>query len=251
MTTLATDKPRDYGLGDVNALPVIAADIIYEGASVGENGSGYSRPLVAGDPFQGFATKKADNSLGSAGAINVQVRTRGVVVLPISGIAITANDHPAVYASDDNTFTLTAGSNSRIGNVARWISTGYAEVYFDVPRAPAASIANGDLEADCVDGTKIADDAISVEHIDDGILPSHVVKYAGEVTWSGGGATLAATVMGVAATDIVVASFLTLGTEGTILQGAIASLNTITFTLDAANTSNDAVISYAVFRAAA
>lgn len=251
MTTLAADKPRDYGLGDVNEFPVVASDIIYEGAAVGEDSNGYARPLVAGDPFLGFALKKADNSSGSAGDIKVKVQKKGEIKLYIAGLAITSNDQPAVYASDDDTFTLTAGTNTRIGNISRWISTGYAMVNFDTPRAPAASIANGDLGADCVTASKVADDAISVEHLDDGILPSHVVKYAGEVTWSGGGATLAATVTGVAATDIVIASILTLGTEGTILQGAIASLNTITFTLDAANTSNDAVISYVVLRAAA
>jgi len=51
MTTLSADKPRDYQLGDREEYPVIAADIIYEGAAVGENGSGYARPLQAGDPF--------------------------------------------------------------------------------------------------------------------------------------------------------------------------------------------------------
>ena len=93
--------------------------------------------------------------------------------------------------------------------------------------------------------------SIGLTELASAIQPSHVVKYAGEVTWSGGGATLAASVSGVLATDIVVASFHTLGTEGTILQGAVASADTITFTLDAANTSNDAVISYVVYRAAA
>ncbi|GEM_PF-3560878 len=43
MTTLATDKPRDYELGDHNDLPAITGDILYEGAAVGLNGSGYSR----------------------------------------------------------------------------------------------------------------------------------------------------------------------------------------------------------------
>jgi hypothetical protein len=52
-------------------------------------------------------------------------------MLPISGLAITANDRPLVYASDDDTFTLTAGSNSLIGTVHRWVSTGVAMVEFD------------------------------------------------------------------------------------------------------------------------
>lgn len=131
MVTLAADKPRDYMLGDLDEYPVIAADIIYEGAAVGENGSGYARPLVALDKFLGFALETADNAAGSAGDIRVQVRTKGVAQLPISGIDITANDRPAVYASDDDTFTLTSTGNTLIGYVRRWVSTGIAMVEFD------------------------------------------------------------------------------------------------------------------------
>jgi hypothetical protein len=131
MTTLAVDVPRGFSLGDLDQYPVIASDIIYEGAAVGENGSGYARPLVAADPFLGFAMEQADNSAGSAGDKYVRVLVRGAVTLAISGLAITANDHPAVYASDDATFTLTAGSNTKIGWVRRWVSTGVAVVEFD------------------------------------------------------------------------------------------------------------------------
>jgi hypothetical protein len=135
MTTLAANKLRDYQLGDNEEYPVIAADIIYQGAAVGENGSGYARPLAAGDPFLGFAIAEADNAAGAAGAVTVNVRARGRIVLPISGLAITANDRPVVYASDDDTFTLTATSNSPIGRVSRWISTGLAVVEFDAALA--------------------------------------------------------------------------------------------------------------------
>lgn len=108
------------------------------------------------------------------------------------------------------------------------------------PLAQGEKIESGDF----------ASGAISKDDLEIGIKPSHIVKFSGEVTWSGGGSTLAETITGVQTSDIVVASFHTLGTEGTILQGAYASAaDTITFTLDAANTSNDAVISYAVYRA--
>ncbi|OHV85950.1 cytoplasmic protein [Ensifer sp. LCM 4579] len=138
MTTLAANKQRDYQMGDKEEYPVVASDIIYQGAAVGENGSGYARPLVAADPFLGFAEAKADNSAGAAGAITVNVKKRGNIVLPISGIAITANDRPAVYASDDDTFTLTATSNTLIGYVSRWIETGLAVVEFDAALCKAA-----------------------------------------------------------------------------------------------------------------
>lgn len=139
MATLATDTPRAYELGTIEEYPVIAADIIYEGAAVGENGSGYARPLVAADPFLGFAESKADNSAGAAGAVNVRVRQKGKVQLAVAGAtAITANDRPKVYASDDNTFTLTATSNTYIGTVSRWISSGVAIVEFDAGPAVIA-----------------------------------------------------------------------------------------------------------------
>jgi hypothetical protein len=137
MATLAKDATRSYQLADHEEYPVIASDIIYEGAAVGENASGYARPLVAGDPFLGFAIRKVDNSSGGAGAASIIVRTHGRVQLPISGLAVTANDRPAVYASDDDTFTLTKGSNSLIGYVSRWVSTGVGVVEFSSSLAAA------------------------------------------------------------------------------------------------------------------
>lgn len=136
---LSADTPRTWSLGDIEEYPVIASDIIYEGAAVGENASGYARPLTAGDPFLGFAEKQVDNSAGAAAALNVRVRTRGRVTLTVAGAtAITANDRPAVYASDDGTFTLTSTSNSLIGYVSRWVSSGVCVVEFDALAVKAA-----------------------------------------------------------------------------------------------------------------
>ena len=39
MTTLAANTPRPKELGNVNEIPVIASDIIYEGAAVGDRKS--------------------------------------------------------------------------------------------------------------------------------------------------------------------------------------------------------------------
>lgn len=122
MTTLAADKARSFELGDIQQLPMIAADIIYEGAAVGDNASGLARPLVAADPFLGFAERTADNSAGAASALKVRVRTRGQVQLAVTGVASAADVSETVYASDDDTFTLTAGSNTAIGKVSRWVS---------------------------------------------------------------------------------------------------------------------------------
>ena len=41
MATATADTARPLELGDLNDLPVIAADIIYEGSAVGDTASGY------------------------------------------------------------------------------------------------------------------------------------------------------------------------------------------------------------------
>lgn len=102
-----------------------------------------------------------------------------------------------------------------------------------------------------ISGAEIANDAVSLEHLDSGITPSHIVVYAGEFTWSGGGASVAHTVTGAKATDIVIATIQTAPTQDAYIKSAAVTDNTVTVTLSAANTSNDAVIAYQVIRAAA
>lgn len=131
MTTRASDIARDFELGTINEFPVIASDIIYEGSAVGLNSAGYARPLVAGDPFVGFAESKVDNSAGSAGLKNVRVITKGKVKVPITSLAIT-DFMKNVYISDDDTFTLVRTGNTKIGKVYRYVSSGIGIVEFDV-----------------------------------------------------------------------------------------------------------------------
>jgi hypothetical protein len=57
-------------------------------------------------------------------------------VLPITSLAITDRGKP-VYASDDDTFTLTPTGNTYIGMVVRWISTGFGLIAFNAKRGGA------------------------------------------------------------------------------------------------------------------
>jgi hypothetical protein len=136
MTTLAAAAVRRFELLGYNTIGAVASDIIYEGALVGENGAGYGRPLVAGDIPVGFAVDTVDNSAGAAGAKNIVLRTRDRVALTISGVAITDIGKP-VYASDDDTFTLTESTNSFVGRITRYIAANTAEVEFDFGRGAA------------------------------------------------------------------------------------------------------------------
>lgn len=131
MTTLATDRARTYELGGRNEFPVIAADIIYEGAAVGlVIASGHARPLTSVDKFVGFAEKKADNSAGAAAAINVRTVKAGSIKLAITGAVITDVNQP-VYAQDDNAFSFIKTSGIFVGFMRRFTASGYGIVEFN------------------------------------------------------------------------------------------------------------------------
>jgi len=131
-TTLAVNKSRTYGLtGGRNDLPVIASDIIYEGAAVGlVYATGHCRPLTSSDRFAGFAEFQADNSAGAAAAINVRLVEDGEIVLSVSGVTITDIGQP-VYATDDDTFVMSPVSGVFVGFVKRFVSTNNCVVDFD------------------------------------------------------------------------------------------------------------------------
>lgn len=135
MVTLAANKPRAYEVGDRNEYPVVASDIIYEGAAVGLN-AGNARPLVAGDAFAGFAEAPVDNSAGAAGDKRVRVKERGKIEVPVTGVTGITDVGSSVYASDDDTFTLTATGNSLIGTVVRHVSGTTAVVSYKAAHLP-------------------------------------------------------------------------------------------------------------------
>lgn len=100
---------------ELRALPVKEAAHIYKGALVGiDSATGCARGLVAGDAFAGIAYEEADNSGGADAAIAVRVYTMGDFEHPFTSASRT-NNGSAIYASADNTLTLTSSGNSEVG----------------------------------------------------------------------------------------------------------------------------------------
>lgn len=120
---------------DVVQYPVKASTTIYDGTMVGLDGSNYARGLVAGDNFVGInVAGKADNSSGSAGDISVQVRRRAIVKLSVTGLTSRELHGALVFASADDTFTLTRGvpgATTLIGRVVEYVSSGVGYVQVD------------------------------------------------------------------------------------------------------------------------
>lgn len=135
MATLTVNKKRTYEVNEdavLNDVDIIAADIVYEGAAVGESSSsGTGRPLVAGDVFLGFCIAKTDNASGSASAKQIRVRQKGTVKLAVTGVSGVADVGATVYASDDDTFTLSSTSNTAIGKIVRHVSSTTVMVRFE------------------------------------------------------------------------------------------------------------------------
>ncbi len=109
---------------ELRSFKVKGSSTIYKGGYVGlDAATGYARALVAGDTFLGIAYEECDNSAGSDGDKTVRVFTQGDFQVALSGAALT-DIGSTVYASADDTATLTSTDNSAIGTMVDLLSTG-------------------------------------------------------------------------------------------------------------------------------
>jgi len=92
--------------------------------------------------------------------------------------------------------------------------------------------------------------SVTLALLDEVIAPAFVVKFAGQHTTAGGDANETATVTGVLATDIVIATIEDNGTNNVTLLQAAAAANAVNFTLSA-DPGTDCIINYIVLRAVA
>lgn len=131
MTALTIDVNRVFEYPEEsNSILVAANSKIFEGSLVGIKTNGYGRALVSGDAAIGFAKDNIDNSEGSDGDRNAELKSIGKVSLFISGLT-PADVGKKVYATDDNTFTLISTDASYVGNIVRFEKTDYGIVAFN------------------------------------------------------------------------------------------------------------------------
>lgn len=106
------------------------------------------------------------------------------------------------------------------------------------------------VPADGVTNAKIADGAVSLEHLDAGITTAMRVIAGGLFTTVGGDATETITATGALATDTVVVTINTKGAVARTMVAAVGATDSITVTLSG-DPSTDHVLNYLVFRATA
>lgn len=116
-----------FEVGDFASRPLAASAVVFRHTAIGQvSGANTFRALVAGDKFAGIALDGADNTGGAAGAVTVHTRITGRVLLTVAGADATTAVGTAVYASADDTYTLTSTSNSPMGKIAAY-STPHAK----------------------------------------------------------------------------------------------------------------------------
>lgn len=134
MVLSANREVNRYVDQQLRTYKVNASSYIYKGALVGlDAADGFARPLVAGDVFIGIAYEEIDNSAGANGDKVVRVFSQGDFDHAMSG-AVQADVGKAVYASADDTLTLTLTANSFVGFVADLVSAGNIIVRLDTFR---------------------------------------------------------------------------------------------------------------------
>lgn len=134
MTLSADANVNRYVDQQLRTLAVKASTTIYRGSLVGvDRANGYARALDAGDQFQGLAYEQCDNSSGSNGDREVTLFTQGDFEFALAGTTKTAIGR-AVFASDDNTLTLSGGSACYVGLIVDVPATGSIIVRIDPQR---------------------------------------------------------------------------------------------------------------------
>jgi hypothetical protein len=127
-------RPKENGSYKVtNALQ------IYAGSLVGiDSATGYA--VLWGDTatyrFRGVALNKVKGDTAAVNIPEVEVNESGerLIGVSVAGVSSIASVGALVYASDDNTFTLTPGNNAKaIGHVTRWHTGAICDVALFTP----------------------------------------------------------------------------------------------------------------------
>ena len=117
MSALTADRATPYRNNEDFGFPVAASTLIYAGALVCINSSGYATKGATSTTLRcvGVADARADNAAGAAGAINVKTR-RGCFRFANSAstdLIALADAGSDCYMVDDQTVAKTNGSNTR------------------------------------------------------------------------------------------------------------------------------------------
>lgn len=222
-------------------------------------GIGFFTHDVANDTFDALAPsgglsdtlQNGDIFVGDAANLAVGVTPSGDITLSNTGVfgiaagAIVNADVNAAAAIAFSKLATLASGNLLVGS-AGGVPTSVAM------SGDATIVASGALTiaANAITTAKILNANVTLAKLAAGITPSHVIKFANQVTTVGGAAAEAFTVTGaVAATDYAFVQIVNNGTANVTVLEAVVTADTLTVTFSG-NPGADTVINYQIIRAA-
>lgn len=146
----------------------------------------------------------------------------------------------------DSSFTVKVFSI--IANVVVVVSTGLTSP-IGTANIQDSAVTALKLATDSVTTVKILAGNVTLAKLSAGLIPSHVIKFAAELTTVGGNATEAFVVTGAAATDRAFIQMVNDGTGNVTVLEAVVTLNTLTVTFSA-NPGNNTRFNYQLIRIA-
>ncbi len=118
---LSTDRATEQRDGKLLSVPVAASAVLYAGALIVANATGYAAPgSVAADlTAMGMATEKVDNSAGADGDLNIEVLRGRAFKFKNDGTNPVTQAHLGqdCYVFDDETVSSNATGTSVAGKV--------------------------------------------------------------------------------------------------------------------------------------
>ena len=137
MTALSADAPRDFleslNGGYVVDYGILASEVIYRGAAVSVDASGYINANQGDEAFCGIALEQKTGT-ATSGEETVKVQVGGVVSVPLASVTI-ASVGVGCFAADDGTYSLANTSSDSIGRIIHVPATGTAWVALKMPGA--------------------------------------------------------------------------------------------------------------------
>lgn len=244
----ASNVATDVAMSGVIAITNAGVTSIVDGSIVNADIN-----ASAAIDFSKLAPLASTNILvGSAGNVATSVTVTGDVV--ISNTGVTAISAGVIVNADINASAAIAFSKLAALTSGNLLVGSAGNVPTSVAMSgDATMIASGAMTIanNAITTAKILNANVTLAKLASGITPSHIIKFANQVTTVGGAAAEAFTVTGaLAASDRAFVQVVDNGTSNVTVLQAVVTNDTLTVTFSA-NPGNDTIINYQIIRAAA
>lgn len=135
---LSADVIYESASDQIQSVPAVNGDVLYAGALIGIDSAGYAAPWAdtSNYNFAGVCMKQVTGDTSASPVPEANVNTSGMILkkVTVTGASGQTDVGVLVYASDDNTFDLSATSNVKaVGRISRYYQSTTCDVDLFTP----------------------------------------------------------------------------------------------------------------------